>query len=162
LIETIELDELIATEEISEESTLLEKCKQDLDRRGAQSFHFPEYKDQEESERLENLVRTLDKSSFRRKTATERLEIHYYLREVLTSRGWTRSDKRLIQKRLGNRNAKETLRTARRVYELFEARGIAQLYTVEYIRPTHLIQMKEDEFYGDLIPFARRLKEGEQ
>ena len=86
-IETIELSELIAIEEIPEESTLLEKCKQDLDRRGAQSFHFPEYKDQEESERLGNLIRTLDKSSFRRKTATERLEIHYYLGEVLTSRG---------------------------------------------------------------------------
>lgn len=161
-VTTINLDELMNDNNgLSEEETLLTRCKRDLEQAKAEDFNFPEYRNLEEAERLHCLIKKLNKTQFRQKSATERLEIYYYLGEVLASRGWIRTDKRKLQEQFEKRTTKEIIRTARRIYELFEARGIAYLYVITYIRPTYIIQLKEEEFYGELIPFARKLKEKE-
>jgi hypothetical protein len=86
-----------------------------------------------------------------------RLETYYYLGEVLQFRGFTCADKRMMKDLMGSRRSKEIRRIARRVCELFTARGLRNLYATEYIRPSHLAVMREDDFYGQLMKEARRL-----
>ncbi|PKB94956.1 hypothetical protein RhiirA5_386339 [Rhizophagus irregularis] len=62
---------------------------------------------------------------------------------------------------LGERSAKETKKIAKRVYELFIARGIQALTVVEEIKPTYLSQMNETVFYEELLPEARRIAQEE-
>ena len=66
------------------------------------------------------------------------------------------------QERFGERAAKDIVRTARRAHELFITRGLALIYTVTFIQPTHLIQLSSNQFYNQLMPYAQKLKEEEE
>jgi hypothetical protein len=48
---------------------------------------------------------------------------------------------------------------AKRTFELFSARGIGIVMNLTYMKPTHLAQMTEDDFYDRLLPEARRLRQ---
>jgi hypothetical protein len=80
----------------------------------------------------------------------------------MSSRGWIQEDKQLLCTHFNKRKIKEIKRTAKRVYELFSARGIAHLYSVNFIRPSHLAKLGETEFYLQLVPEAKRLRELEE
>ena len=96
--------------------------------------------------------------SFKSRKSSNRLETFYYLGEVLAIRGWRQSDWKLIRESYDARSAQLMERTAKRVYELFTTRGLVQLYTVNFICPTRLEQMKEDDFYRHLIATANELR----
>ncbi len=81
---------------------------------------------------------------------------------MLGTRGSTKYDHKFLQRTLGVRKAKTAKTTARRVYELFKARGLPLLYAVTFIRPTHLTQLSEEEFHEQLLPEARRLSRSEE
>ena len=155
-------NELLNFDGFEEKKTLLEKCKMDLDQPGIDIIDYPEYLQKRDDKRLKRILKKIREPDFRIGEPIGRLETYYYLGEALASRGWLRSDKRMLQDRIGERATKDTIRIARRVYELFITRGLAQLYTVTFIQPTHFLQLTEDQFYNQLIPFARNLREEEK
>ena len=79
----------------------------------------------------------------------------------MSIRGWLKRDYRLLQQSVGERPAKEIKKIARRVYELFTARGIQVITAIEEIKPTYLSQMHETVFYEELLPEARRIAQEE-
>jgi hypothetical protein len=153
-IDTIDMEALLTQ---SEEKTIMAKCKEDLNRPGSIQYQRPEYAIGEEGVRIMQTLREFTHFSWKQKTIHERLEAYYYLGEVLSLRGWVKRDNQLLRQQLKGITIKETKRVAKRVYELFHARGVAWLYSVQYLKPTHLTQMDEEEFYGELMPEARRL-----
>ncbi|CAG8693053.1 15787_t:CDS:1, partial [Funneliformis caledonium] len=57
----------------------------------------------------------------------------------------------------------ELKRIMRQTYELFSARGISSLYTIQfqYMRPKHLAEMKENDFYKQLMTEVRKQRQQE-
>lgn len=154
--------EIPLTELIREEKTLLNRCKQDLQNPGPDDFPLPDYLAQDDEQRLETLLHLTQQTAFRKRKTRHRLETFYYLGEVLNTRGWQRKDKQRIRTLFTtNKGANDLKNTARRVYELFRARGLPNLYAVTHIRPYHLQKLSEEEFYNELIPEAQRLRSEE-
>jgi hypothetical protein len=137
---------------------VIEKCKTDLMRVGIEVIPFPDYLVWTEEERLRILVNLTTQPTFKSRKSSVRMETFYYLGEVLAARGWRKSDKKIIRDSYDGRTARIIEKTAKRVFELFLARGLAQLYTIEYICPTRLEQMKEGDFYEHLITTATQLQ----
>ena len=104
------------------------------------------------------MIAYINKESFSQKSVIKWLEIYYYLGDVLTSRGWTAEDNKTMLKMFKERKTKYLRKIAKRVYALFSARGIAHLYTVTFIKTTHLVQMSEADFFGQLVPAAREMR----
>lgn len=142
-------------------ATLIKRCLDDLEGIGTPKLIVPTYYDLPELERLRYLIAYIDRDSFRHKSVTKRLEVYYYLGDVLASRGWIMEDNLKMSRVLGERKTKYIRRIAKRVYALFFARGIAHIYTVLFIRSTHLIQIPETDFYDHLIPAAREMRSKE-
>ncbi|PKC53581.1 hypothetical protein RhiirA1_474862, partial [Rhizophagus irregularis] len=157
-IDSVELQSIL---QIDEKRKILEKCKRDLNRLPTLEYQRPKYLRGTEFECLERLVRMIKTSPFRQKDIQRRLEVYYYLGEIMSIRGWIKRDYRHLQQQLGERSAKETKKIAKRVYELFIARGIQALTVVEEIKPTYLSQMNETVFYEELLPEARRIAQEE-
>jgi hypothetical protein len=152
----------ISLQDIAHKNTLLERCKQDLQRDGSISFNPPSYLGLDEESRINALLKLTQEAEFKKRKPLTRLETFYYLGEVLNARGWQKKDIRQINKLFcAKKSASNFRKTARRVYELFNSRGLANLYTVEFIRPHHLLQLSEEEFYEQLIPEARKLRDAE-
>jgi len=101
----------------------------------------------------------LQQNEIKRKSANDRLEFYYYLGQTLAHRGWSKKDSKLIQQLLEERTHRELKRLAKRTFELFSARGIGIVMNLTYMKPTHLAQMTEDDFYDRLLPEARRLRQ---
>uniref|UniRef100_U9TCA9 Uncharacterized protein n=1 Tax=Rhizophagus irregularis (strain DAOM 181602 / DAOM 197198 / MUCL 43194) TaxID=747089 RepID=U9TCA9_RHIID len=119
-------------------ATVLEKCVEDLRKEGVTTIPVPDYVGQDDEQRLETLLHLTQQPSFHRRKTLHRIETFYYLGEVLTLRGWRKKDARRIRELFStNKGASEFKKTAKRVYELFQARGLANLYAVTYIRPHH-------------------------
>jgi len=117
---------------------------------------------QNDEQRLETLLHLTQQTAFRKRKTFHRMETFYYLGEVLDTRGWQKKDKRRIRTLFTtNKGARDFCVTARRVYELFRARGLSNLYAVTYIRPYHLLKLDEEEFYNELLPEAQRLRNEE-
>jgi len=133
---------------------MIEKCKEDLQREGIEIIPFPEYLEKDEETKLHFLLDFTTQPAFQCRKTNIRLETFYYLGEVLTVRGWRNADKKLIRNQYECRIARKIEKIAKRVYELFSVRGLAHLYTVEYICPTRLGQMKEEDFYQHLVKAA--------
>lgn len=139
-------------------SPLLSKCLQDLRRPGIEIIPIPDYLEYEDEQRLTLLLNLTQQPMFRKRKTPYRLEIFYYLGEVLSTRGFQQNDiKQLRDMFSTSKGATDFKKTARRTYELFQARGLANLYTVTFIRPSHLIDLSEEEFYNYLLPEARNL-----
>jgi len=157
-IESIDVETIL---NVSEKKIILDKCKQDLMRPVDYSYQLPDYVVANEDERLQKLIQIVKQSSFRRTNVHDRLKVYFYLGEILSLRGWVRKDNQLLQHHFGERSAKEVKKTAKRVFELFNARGIYWLTSVTYIKPTYLAQMEETDFYEILLPEARQLRHNE-
>src|SRR6266498_5084506 len=157
-IESIDVETIL---NVSEKKIILDKCKQDLMRSVDYSYQLPDYVVANEDERLQKLIQIVKQSSFRRTNVHDRLKVYFYLGEILSLRGWVRKDNQLLQHHFGERSAKEVKKTAKRVFELFNARGIYWLTSVMYIKPTYLAQMEETDFYEILLPEARQLRHNE-
>jgi hypothetical protein len=147
---------------VGKSQTMLEKCIYDLQKKGVDTIPIPDYLGQLDEQRLTTLLQLAQQPLFQQRKSYYRLEVLYYLGEVLTLRGWQKEDSQRIREMFKtNKGASDFKKMARRVYELFQARGIASLYVVEFIRPYHLAQMEEKEFYNELLPIARQLYEQE-
>lgn len=133
------------------------RCKLDLNRPANDAYQRPNYLEGSKDELLKKLARRIQQTTFRQRNVHERLEIYYYLGELLFLRGWSKKDYGTLQEQVGQRFAKDVKKTARRVYELFASRGIQYLTEVAYICPTYLAKMSEGEFYDELLPEAQRL-----
>jgi hypothetical protein len=130
---------------------------QDLARPATTPYEKPTYVIDNEDESLERLVRKIKHPDFRQESKVARLKCYYHLGEILASRGWNKTDSQYLKREFGQRTVRDVKKTARRVYELFYARGTAQIVAVTSIRPAQLLGMKDEDFYGKLIPGARRL-----
>ena len=137
---------------------LLRKCEQDLDREGIGIIPFPEYIGIDEEQRLRVLIEETTTTGFKQRKSFKRLETLYYLGDVLRSRGYRTDDKTLIRQTYDARNARNLQKSLKRVFELFSAQGLANLYTTDFIGPTHLVDLSEEDFYDRLLPYAQQLK----
>ena len=155
---SIDLEEFLAEFTNTLGESVLEKCRKNLDRSETPLIPFSEYLDQDEPTKLNQLIALLGSETFLDQLAATRLETYFYLGEVLISRGEAKEDKSLLRAAFTASKTKVAIKTAKRVYYLFSARGLSQLYTVEYIKPSHLAGLLHREFYLNLIPEARRLK----
>lgn len=143
---------------MKQSETLLERCLKDIQQNGIDIIPMPHYIEQSDEQRLTSLLQCVQQSTFRQRKSLHRLEVFYYLGEVLTLRGWQKVDTQRINTLFSTtKSASDFKKTAKRTYELFIARGLANLYAVKYIRPYHLLKLKEEEFYDKLIPEARNL-----
>ena len=150
--------ELLAEEEEIPQIDLVEQCLADLEGMTTTTVTFPSYADKSEDFRFGHLIECVLKDSFQSESVVKHLETYYYLGDVLTSRGWTIEDNKTL---LGIFNERRTtyIRTiAKRVYELFSARGLAHLYDVSFIKPTYLVKISKSDFFGRLIPAARTMQ----
>ncbi|POG82686.1 hypothetical protein GLOIN_2v1762086 [Rhizophagus irregularis DAOM 181602=DAOM 197198] len=140
-----------------EQSEIVHRCKIDLHHLTNYEYQRPNYLGGNEDELLRKLTRMIRQTTFRQKSVHERLEVYYYLGELLSLRGWTKKDYGILQEQVGQRFAKDVKKTSRRVYELFAIRGVQCLTKVAYICPTCLTKMSEGDFYDELLPEARRI-----
>jgi len=164
ILKDLEISSSISTEQLLKEPIshveceLINEYKLDLSRQGSDEITFPAYLDQPIERQLHVLLEIMNSSSFNSVHGkTRRLETYYYFGSVLEEKGWSRKVKKIVRESLQNRT-NEQLRRAKRVYELFTARGLFILYTVQKICPSKLAFMKEDLFYDELIPEAKRLR----
>jgi hypothetical protein len=159
-IESIDISELMSdVVDDDQHKSLVDKCEQDLDRPGYPAYIPPVYT---RAPALEQLSQIVEKPLFQQRKTNYRLETYYYLGRVLSSRGWIQEDKQFLCVHFNSRKVREIKRTAKRVHELFSVRGVAHLYSVNFIRPSHLAKLEETEFYLQLIPEAQWLKELEK
>ena len=103
------------------------------------------------------ITQGIKRSSFRNQPVNSRLQYFYHLGEVLTLRGWTKADSRMLTRTFDARSARDIKKIARRVYELFHTRGTAWIVAVTCIYPTALLQISDADFYEKLLPGARQL-----
>src|SRR5919205_218067 len=96
---TFDMNELLNFNNPDEKKTLLEKCKEDLNRPGIATIDYPNYQFKRGDKKLKRILKKISKLDFRYGKSTERLETYYYLGEALASRGWIRSDKKMLQDR---------------------------------------------------------------
>jgi len=150
----VPLDSIIA----NKSTILLRKCEQDLDKEGIGIIPFPDYIGINEEERLRVLIEETTTPEFKQRKSFKRLETLYYLGDVLRSRGYRTDDKTLIRQTYDARNTRNLQKSSKRVFELFSARGLANLYTTDFIGPTHLVDLSEEDFYDRLLPYAQQLK----
>jgi hypothetical protein len=137
--------------------TILEKCKHDLNRPGVNNVQLPTYL-VNITERLPVLLEQTRRPEFKQRTTPFRLEVLYYLGKTLIEQGWLQRDMDTIHVMFTTtKGANDFTRSARQVYELFDARELPLLYAVRFIWPYHLLQLSHEEFYDHLIPEARRL-----
>ena len=149
--------ELLAEEEEVPQIDLVGQCLADLEGIATTTVTFPSYADKSEDFRFGYLIECISKDSFQNESVIRRLETYYYLGDVLTSRGWTTEDNKILLGIFNERKTTYVRTTARRVYELFSARGLAHLYDVSFIKPTHLVKISKSDFFGRLIPAARTM-----
>ena len=67
---------------------IIERCKEDLNRKGIEVIPFPNYIEKEEEAKLQFLLDFTTQPEFKRRKSNIRLETYYYLGEVLATRSW--------------------------------------------------------------------------
>lgn len=161
-IQVVDMNDFLEQDLKLKELTTLERCLEDLEKtKDAPQLIFPSYMEENELERMHYLVTFVGEATFRNKDIYERLEAYYYLGEVLASRGNTRVDQSFLRKSLPRRRDMEVRKLAKRTYALFAARGLEYLYAVTYIRPSHISAITEADFYEQLVPKAKELRQKE-
>ncbi len=150
--------ELLAEEEEISQEDLVEQCLAELEGVVTTTVIFPFYVDKPEDFRFRYLIENVAKDSFQNESAIKRLETYYYLGEVLTSRGWTNEDNKLLLEVFNERRIAYLRTVSKKVYELFSTRGIAHLYAASFIKPTHLVRISKADFYGRLMPAVRTMR----
>ena len=150
--------ELLAEEEEVSQGDLVEQCLAELEGAVTTTVIFPFYIDKSEDFRFRYLIENVAKDSFQNESAIKCLETYYYLGEVLTSRGWTIEDNKLLLRVFNERRTTYVRTVSKKVYELFSTRGIAHLYAASFIKPTHLVKISKADFYGRLMPAVRTMR----
>ena len=143
--------ELKAVKNLLTTDVILQRCVQDLAQSVSDNYRVPAYVSIPKDERLPKLVRMIQQSDFKRRTMNDRLEIYYYLGQILAFRGWSKADMKMLQQNFGNRTVRDVKKTAKRTFELFQLRGISSILTLTFIKPTYLLKISEGNFYGRLI-----------
>ena len=149
--------ELEAVENPLTTNVILQRCVQDLAQSVSDNYRVPAYVSIPEDERLPKLVRMIRQSDFKRRTTNDRLEIYYYLGQILAFRGWSKADMRTLWQDFRNRTVWDVKKMAKRTFELFQLRGVSSILTLTFIKPTYLLRMSEGNFYGRLLPEVERL-----